>query len=154
MSVYKRAIMNYLNKNKTIVELCGGTYGENHAGSLFYPFEFIPEAIQESFCAVAFDVGASVSLTNETFTNLSLYFFVMCHKDLIISEDLSGLRYDMIAQEIIRDFAGDNVLGIGQVKFGMNEPYITMRLIRGRALSFSVYDVSPETYNKHAESFI
>lgn len=146
--------MNYLNRNKHIVELCGGTFGENQANKLFFPYEYIPDIIQEVFCYVAFDVGVSQSLINTTYVNLDMYFFVMCHIDKAQAEDLPGLRYDLIAQEITRDFANDKKLGSGCVQLAFNKPYVVSSEVRGRALSLGLYDVSPEAYARHAQSFI
>lgn len=146
--------MNYLNKNKTIVELCGGRYGENHSDRLFFPYEFIPDIIQETFCAVAFEVASAASLTNETFVDITLYFFIMCHRDIILSEDLPGLRYDLIAHEIVKDFSGDITLGAGRIMLAYNKPYMATDKVRGRVVALNLYDVSQETYNKHGIGFI
>lgn len=146
--------MNYLNHNKRIVELCNGEFGKSQAGTLFYPFQYIPSVIEDTFACVCFEVVSTYSPTNNTLSNLSVYFWPMCHMDMAIMKGEFGLRYDSIAQEIITDFAFHNTLGIGRTQITYNKDYTITQEIRGRELRFSTYDISPEAYNRHAQSFV
>lgn len=144
--------MNYLTTNKKIVKWCGGTYGQIQSGRIFFPYEYIPDTIERTFCAVCFDV--SMNYTNiSTYDTMLIYFYIMCHVDVAIVPELPGLRYDMIAHQITRDFADKPFFGIGNAQVRMNRPYIVTRIehvIRGRTLAFEVADFSVAHLNKRA----
>lgn len=141
--------MNYLNTNERIVTLCNGTFGERQDYKLFWPFEYIPSIIESTICNVAFDVLADYSPTNTTFTNLSLYFFIICHIDIATVPGENGTRFDLIAHEITKDFAGKDFMGIGQTAIVSNHPYVTLQELRGRVLQISLFDMSQDFYNRH-----
>lgn len=146
--------MNYLNNNRRIVELCGGTYGKNHSGSIFYPYQYIYETVQDAKCYVCFDVSASYSPLNSTFQNMTIYFWPTCHLDIAVMKDAPGLRYDLIAHEITKDWANQDQIGIGKSQIVYNDIYVVSDKIRGRAIQVSLFDISQEAYNRHAQSFV
>lgn len=141
--------MNYLNCNERIVTLCNGKYGERHDYELFWPFEYVPTIIEDTICNVCFDVLADYSSTNTTFTNLTLYFFIICHIDIASIPGEIGTRFDLIAHEITKDFAGKDFMGIGNTSIVYNHPYTTLQELRGRVLCISLFDMSQEFYNNH-----
>lgn len=141
--------MNYLNTNECIVELCNGTFGQRYDYNLFWPFEYIPTVIESTICNVCFDVLADYSPKNTSFTNLALYFFIICHIDIAPMPEKHGLRYDLIAHEITKDFAGKDFMGLGNTTIAYNHPYMTLQELRGRALCINLFDVSQESYNRN-----
>lgn len=141
--------MNYLNTNERIVSLCNGQYGKRQDYSLFWPYEYIPTIAETTMCNVCFDVQSQQSYTNTTFTNLILYFFIVCHIDTARIPTENGLRYDLIAYEIMKDFAGHSFMGLGNMRLESNNPYEPTREFRGRSLVFTLFDISQETINKH-----
>lgn len=146
--------MNYLNNNKRIVKLCNGEYGKSHAGTLFYPYQYIPEIIETAFACICFDVMVGYSPMNSTFSNLTVFFWPVCHLDIAIMKNETGLRYDLMAHEIIRDFADQDVLGIGKTQIAYNHIYTVAPELRGREIQLGIFDVSPEAYNRHAKPAI
>lgn len=141
--------MNYLNTNERIVTLCNGQFGKRYDNKLFWPYEYIPPVIETTVCNVCFDVLADYSPKNTTFTNLALYFFVICHIDIATIPGEDGLRYDLIAHEITKDFAGKDFMGLGTTSIVYNHPYVTLQELRGRVLCINLFDVSQESYNKY-----
>ena len=141
--------MNYLNTNERIVDLCRGEFGERQDYKLFYPYEYIPGTTETTICDVCFEVLEDYSWTNTTFTNLSIFFFIICHYDIAHMPDEPGLRYDMIAHEIVKDFAGQDFMGLGNMRLVYNHAYTATPEFRGRVLQFSLFDISQETFNKH-----
>lgn len=132
------------------MELCGGTYGESQANKRFFPYEYIPETIETAFCAVCFDIATNHSYENSTFTDVVIMIWVMCHVDIAIMENEPGLRYDLVAHEILRDWANQDFMGIGKMQIAYNHVYTATPTLRGRALQIGVFDISPEAYARHA----
>lgn len=141
--------MNYLNTNERIVELCRGTFGERQDYKLFYPYEYIPDTTQETICNVCFEVMEDYSWTNTTFTNLTFYFFIICHVDIAHIPGELGLRYDLIAHEITKDFANKDFMGLGNTRIVYNHAYTATPKFRGRVMQLDLFDISQETFNKH-----
>lgn len=149
VSACKRKLMNYLNTNDRIVSLCAGTPGESQSYKKFWPYEYIPDTVQETLCNVCFEVSAEYSVRNTTFTDISLFFFVICHYDIVRVENEAGLRHDLIAHEIERDFADKDFMGLGRTTVVYNHPYTPVPQLRGRVIEVSLFDISQKMFNKH-----
>lgn len=150
ISEYKRKIMTYLSTNKQIVELCGGEFGKKQNGRIFFPYEYVPETIEETFCGVCFDVESQRGEV-AAYDTMLMYFFIFCHYGMASAPDLPGLRYDMIAHQITRDLDDKPFFGIGKCQLRMNQIYVARRMareMRGRVLTFTVTDFSQGLYNR------
>lgn len=147
--------MTYLNTSKEIVDLCGQPFGKSYSGKIFFPYEFVPETLETTFTGVAFELRADIG-TVPAYDVLGIYFYVYCHVGNAHVPELPGLRYDLIAHQIIRDFSDQPLFGIGKCQLLSNQPYYTTRLaarmMRGRVLMFQVTDFSQGLYTRKSRA--
>ena len=143
---YRNKIFNEICKSKELVKLLG-CEGQKDLDLLIpykysYPHEFIPETIKETERYINFEISATIDPRNNVFKDLIIYFFVVCHEDVIQYEDNSRkyLWYDKATCELDNLFCEKNVLGIGKTFLTSNVPYSPQNKFKGRLLKFEVKD--------------
>lgn len=143
---YRNKIFNEICKSKELVKLLG-CEGQKDLDLLIpykysYPHEFIPETIKKTERYINFEISATIDPRNNVFKDLIIYFFVMCHEDVIQYEDNSRkyLWYDKATCELDNLFCEKNVLGIGKTFLTSNVPYSPQNKFKGRLLKFEVKD--------------
>lgn len=107
-----------------------------------FPHEYIPGTQKVTDRFVNYEISANIDSKNNTFKDLTIYFFVLCHED-IIQYDAKGiiyLWYDLVACELDNIFCEKNVLGIGKTTLVSNTPYCPQQKYKGRLLKFVVKD--------------
>lgn len=143
---YRNKIMTEICKSKELVKLLGEE-GTKHPNDVIpfnkcYPHEFIPETITKTEKFINFDVSATLDSNNDVFKDLTIYFFVLCHQDVVrYREDgRSYLWYDKVVCELDNIFCNKNILGVGETKLLSNVPYCPQQKFKGRMLKFTVKD--------------
>ena len=103
-----------------------------------YPHEYIPETMKDADKYINFELQASMDWRNNVFNDITIWFFVLCHDDLLRTD--KGLWTDRTTCRIDEIFTENNILGIGTTSLMMNAPYVPTKDVRGRALTFKVKD--------------
>lgn len=107
-----------------------------------YPHEFIPETQVETKRFINYEISANIDPRNNTFKDLTIYFFVVCHENVIQYKDKGRtyLWYDKAVCELDNIFCEKNVLGVGKTVLISNVPYSPQMEFKGRLLKFIVKD--------------
>lgn len=103
-----------------------------------YPLEFIPDTITETKKYVCFDIAAALDDRNNAYKDLSIYFFISCHQEVIRYK--GGLWCDEVVCELDNIFCENNILGVGRTYLLTNLPYTPQDKFKGRVLKFTVKD--------------
>lgn len=139
---YRKKILQEICKSAELVKLLGCENEEYPEDILPYkwvfPHEFIPETITKTERYVNFEVSATLDPKNNTYKDLTIYFFVLCHEDVIRYK--GTLWYDRVVCELDDIFCETNVLGVGKTYLMSNVPYSPQNKFKGRLLKFSVKD--------------
>lgn len=129
-----------------IVKLLGCEDEENPEDIIPYnysfPHEYIPETINETKRFINFEIKARIDPRNNVFKDVTIYFFVMCHQDVVRYEENGReyLWYDKVTCELDNLFSEQNKLGIGEMILTDNVPYCPQQIFKGRLLTFTVKD--------------
>ena len=136
---YRNKIMIKLLENENIVSLMDSTL-DTAQDDLYYkfilPHEFIPDTETKTHKYINFDLRADIDTRNRTYKNITLWFFVLCHNDVIRTS--RGCWYDRVVCELDNVFGEQNVLGVGKMSLVSNVPYKPNNRFTGRVLTFTV----------------
>lgn len=144
---YRKKIMDKLCRDEEILKLLGALDEEHPEDILpyskIYPHEYIPETIKETERLICFDVSATNDPKNNTLKDLTIYFFISCHQDVVpyFENNRSFLWYDKVVcalEEIFTEKQG--IFGVGKIEFLSNKPYYPQQKFKGRQLQFHVFD--------------
>ncbi len=149
---YRNVITNTILDNDIIIDVLknGNTDIESPDSMLWeriFPNEFNPEVITETESYIFYDIDETVNNVN-AYTTLTLYFWVLTHKDIIkyngdISTSKNRLRNDIIVRELKKTFAPENNLGISKNKLVYNKIYGQGNTkYTGRLVVFKITDFS------------
>ena len=107
-----------------------------------FPHEYIPETINETKRFINYEISATIDTRNNVFKDLTVYFFVVCHEDVIQYKEKGRkyLWYDKAVCELDNIFSEKNILGIGEMMLVSNVPYCPQQKFKGRLLKFVVKD--------------
>lgn len=141
---YRQKIMMELCKSEKIIELFD-LQDEEYPEDIIpyhysYPHEYIPETITETRKFINFEISASIDMKNNVFKDLTILFFVLCHKGVSRDFENGGMWYDTAACELDNIFCEKNILGIGETILVYNQPYKPSNEHIGRVLTFKVKD--------------
>lgn len=143
---YRKKIMTEICMSKEIVKLLGCEDEEYPEDIIPYkwvfPHEYIPDTIKETDRFINFEISATLDTRNNVFKDLTIYFFVVCHEDVIRYKDksINYLWYDKAVCELDNIFCEKNILGIGETVLVNNTPYCPQQKFKGRLLKFIVKD--------------
>lgn len=147
---YRSVITNTILSNETIVKvLSNDTLDLESADELLWehlvPQQYIPDTITETGSYILYDMDENVlysrGSTNSTYTELTLYFWVLTHKDM---PNYKGrLRNDILSRELKKMFNETDGLGIAKNHLMYNRIYNTPNYkYMGRLLAFKITDWS------------
>lgn len=152
---YRNVIMNEILNNEVLVDvLSHGTLTTEDTDELVwqnvFPQEFDPETITQTDSYIFFDINESVSSTvgkNGTgYVTLTLFFWVLTHRDVVryegnVSTSKNRLRNDIIVRELKKTFAPVSNLGISKNRLLYNNLFTqTNYKYTGRLLAFKITD--------------
>lgn len=138
--------MNEICRSKELIKLLGcenEEYPEDIIPyKLSFPHEYVPETITKTDKFINFEISAYLDIKNNVYKDLQIYFFVMCHQDIVIYEEKSRkyLWYDRVTCELDNIFCEKNILGVGKTTLSSNIPYCPQNKFKGRMLKFIVKD--------------
>lgn len=143
---YRKKIMTEICKSKDLVKLLG-CENEEYPEDIIpfkwaFPHEYIPDVIKETDKFINYEISATLDTRNNVFKDLTIYFFVVCHEDVIRYKDngINYLWYDKAVCELDNIFCEKNILGIGETILVSNIPYCPQQKFKGRLLKFIVKD--------------
>lgn len=139
---YRNIIFKKLLESEEIVKLLGFEGVEYPEDEIPYknmfPHEYIPDTITTTDKFINFEISATLDTRNNVYKDLTIYFFITCHEDVIRYK--GGLWYDKVVCEIDDIFSEKNILGVGKTGLLSNIPYFPQQKFKGRALKFIVKD--------------
>ena len=147
---YRSVITNTILSNETIVKvLSNDTLDLENADELLWehlvPQQYIPDTITETGSYILYDMDENVlyskGSTKGTYTELTLYFWVLTHKDM--PKYKGRLRNDILSRELKKMFNETDGLGIAKNHLIHNSIYNTPNYkYMGRLLAFKITDWS------------
>ena len=147
---YRSVITNTILSNETIVKvLSNDTLDLESADELLWthlvPQQYIPDTITETGSYILYDMDENVlysrGSTKGTYTELTLYFWVLTHKDM--PKYKGRLRNDILSRELKKMFNETDGLGVAKNHLIHNSIYNTPNYkYMGRLLTFKITDWS------------
>ena len=147
---YRSVITNTILSNETIVKvLSNDTLDLESADELLWehlvPQQYIPDTITETGSYILYDMDENVLYskvsTKGTYTELTLYFWVLIHKDM--PKYKGRLRNDILSRELKKMFNETDGLGVAKNHLIHNSIYNTPNYkYMGRLLAFKITDWS------------
>ena len=147
---YRSVITNTILSNETIVKvLSNDTLDLESADELVWehlvPQQYIPDTITETGSYILYDMDENVlyskGSTKGTYTELTLYFWVLTHKDM--PKYKGRLRNDILSRELKKMFNETDGLGVAKNHLIHNSIYNTPNYkYMGRLLAFKITDWS------------
>ena len=147
---YRSVITNTLLSNETIVKvLSNDTLDLESADELLWehlvPQQYIPDTITKTGSYILYDLDEKVlyskGSTKGTYTELTLYFWILTHKDM--PKYKGRLRNDILSRELKKMFNETDGLGIAKNHLIHNSIYNTPNYkYMGRLLAFRITDWS------------
>ena len=143
---YRKQIERELCTSPEIIRLLGCEHEEYPEDVIPYkysfPHEYIPDTITSTERFINYEISANIDSRNNTFKDLTIYFFVVCHETVIkyTEKGRTYLWYDKAVCELDNIFCEKNVLGVGKTILVSNTPYAPQMKFKGRLLKFIVKD--------------
>ena len=147
---YRTVITNTILSNETIVKvLSNDKLDLESADELLWehlvPQQYIPDTITETGSYILYDMDENVlyskGSTKGTYTELTLYFWVLTHKDM--PKYKGRLRNDILSRELKKMFNETDGLGVAKNHLIHNSIYNTPNYkYMGRLLAFKITDWS------------
>lgn len=143
---YRKQIEKEICKSPELIKLLGCENEEYPEDIIPYkysfPHEYIPDTITKTDRFVNYEISASIDPRNNTFKDLTIYFFITCHEAVIRYEEngKTYLWYDKVVCELDNIFGDSDILGVGKMVLTNNIPYCPQNKFKGRQLRFVVKD--------------
>lgn len=143
---YRKIIEKEICNSQELIKLLGCANEEYPEDIIPYkysfPHEYIPDTITSTERFINYEISALINPQNNTFKDLTIYFFVVCHEAVIKYEEdgRTYLWYDKVVCELDNIFCEKNVLGVGKTTLVSNIPYCPQNKFKGRQLKFVVKD--------------
>jgi len=146
---YKNELMKTLCCNEEIVRLVtdsSSAPAPNYdlAYKQIYPYEFIPETVDDGKTFICFDVDIA-DVVDKTFYLPALYVWAFTHKSKMRLNE-GGIRMDQLAVEINKELIGSRYFGLGELELHSVGRFSPIADYQGRVLTYSARDfnrVSP-----------
>lgn len=140
---YKNRFMKDLCCNKEIVTLITDKENSkvpNHtlAYSQVYPYEVVPETVDNGQTFVCFDVDIA-EVINKTFYAPVLYVWVFTHKSKMRLSS-GGVRTDLLASKINKLLNGSRFYGLGELELRQVGRFSPITDYQGRVLTYYAKD--------------
>ena len=147
---YKNKLMEDLLTNEEIVNLVDDTVGLDGAKQLAYtsvfPYEYIPDTVEEAKTFICFDVDVQESM-NKTFLRPTLYIWVFSHKSKLRLPE-GGVQTDKLVSEIAKAINGSRFYGLGELDLYSVRRFAPVTDYQGKVMTFHAKEfnrTSPNT---------
>lgn len=138
--------MELLVTSPAIVRLFGEEQSEYPEETIPYvksfPHEYIPDKITDTGRFINFEIRARSNSRNKVYKNLTVYFFVVCHENVVRYKERGReyLWYDKATCELDEIFSNQDLFGVGCMELVDNAPYCPQAKFKGRLLTFQSLD--------------
>ena len=144
---YKNKLMEDLLTNETIVNLIDEDVRFEDAMSLAYnnvfPYEFVPETVQDGKTLICFDVDIQ-RVPNKTFLYPTLFVWVFTHKSLLRLPNGGGVRTDRLCHEICKQINGSREYGLGELNLYSVKRFAPMTDFQGKVITFEMKEFNKQ----------
>lgn len=143
---YKNQLMKDILTTDSIVKLIDDTVGTgvSAADALAYkrvfPYEYIPETVQEGVTYVCFDVDIQESL-KKPYYSPTIYVWVFTHRSKLRLAE-GGVRTDKLCAEICKKINGSMYYGLGELSLYSCKRFAPMTDFNGKMMTFRADDIS------------
>lgn len=152
---YKNKLMEDLLTNEEIVKLVDNTVeiGDSKllAYSNVFPYEYIPDTVEEAKTFICFDVDVQESI-NKTFLRPTLYIWVFSHKSRLRLLE-GGVQTDKLVSEIAKAINGSHEYGLGELELYSVKRFAPVTDYQGKVMTFHAKEFNrPAPNNKPVPS--
>ena len=128
--------------NEAIVKLLNEDMPVEKAQELVYsqvfPFEYVPETVQEGKTFICCDVDIQKPM-NKTYLLPTLYVWVFTHRSKLRLPE-GGVRTDKLCNEICTAINGSRMYGLGELDLYSVKRFAPMTDFQGKVLTFYATD--------------
>lgn len=146
---YKNKLMEDLLTNKNIVNLLDSNVELDDAYKLAYsqvfPYEYIPETVEEAKTFICFDVDIQESI-NKTFLLPTLYIWVFSHKSKLRLPE-GGVQTDKLVSEIANAINGSRFYGLGELDLYSVKRFAPVTDYQGKVMMFRAKEFNRQSPN-------
>lgn len=140
---YKNQLMKELCCNEAIVKLITdketvAVPNRTLAYSQIYPYEFVPETVDNGQTIICFDVDVA-DVINKTFYVPVVYVWIFTHKSKM-RLSTGGIRTDKIAAEVDKVLNGSRYFGLGELNLKSVGRFSPISDYQGRVLTYYAKD--------------
>ena len=144
---YKNKLMEDLLTNKEIVKLIDNTIDLSGAHKLAYssvfPYEYIPDTVEEAKTFICFDVDVQESI-NKTYLLPTIYIWVFSHKSKLHLPE-GGVQTDKLVSEIAKAINGSRFYGLGELDLYSVKRFAPVTDYQGKVMTFHAKE-----FNRHS----
>lgn len=135
---YKNKLMEDLLTNPEVVKLLDKSVELKDASNLAYthvfPYEYIPNTVEEAKTFICFDVDVQESI-NKTFLLPTLYIWVFSHKSKLRLTE-GGVQTDKLVSEIAKTINGSRLYGLGELDLYSVKRFAPVTDYQGKVMTF------------------
>ena len=140
---YKNEVMKTLCSNPEIVRLITDSSkapvpNYDLAYTQIYPFEYIPETVDEGQTFICFDVDIA-EVIDKTYYVPVLYLWLFTHKSKLRLNE-GGIRVDNLAVEVNKELNGSRYFGLGELDLHSVGRFSPIKDYQGRVLTYYAKD--------------
>lgn len=141
---YKNQLMKDIVTTQSIVSLLHDNTEVVEPESLVYtqvfPYEYVPETIQEGKTYICFDVDVQKA-TSKQFLLPTIYVWIFSHKSRLRLPE-GGIRVDKICCEISKKINGSRFYGRGELELYSVKRFAPMTDYQGKCMTFYATEVN------------
>ena len=141
---YKNQFVQDIVTQNSIVNLLDGKCTDEGRKRLVYsqifPYEFIPETVEEATTFICCDVDV-LDVYDKTFLEPVLYVWVFTHKSKLRLEE-GGVRTDKICCEIAKKINGSRFYGLGELSLKSVRRFSPINDYQGKLMTFKTREVN------------
>ena len=140
---YKNQLMEDLLTNETIVHILKSDISMEDAESLVYeqvfPFEYVPETVQDGRTFICCDVDIQGIEPNKTFLHPVLYVWIFAHRSMLRLPE-GGVTVDKLCSEVDKEINGSRKDGLGELNLYAVKRFAPMTDYQGKVMIFHAKD--------------
>lgn len=142
---YKNRLVYDLLSNDVIVSIissgCNIDKPEHLVYKRIFPYEYIPETIEEAGTYICCDVDIQKS-HGKTFLEPVIYVWVFTHKSQLRNNEDGGVITDKLVSEIAKSINGSRFYGLGELDLYAVRRFAPVADYQGKMMTFNAKDIS------------
>lgn len=139
---YKNQLLDDILTDQEIVNLINSNIDFDNATSLMYkqvfPYEYIPETIQDGYTYVCCDVDIQKVLSKPLYAP-TIYIWIFAHRSNLRLPE-GGLRIDNLCSKVCSKINGSFKYGAGALQFVSSRRFAPVTDYQGKCLTFRAED--------------